>query len=41
VLRYRTRDIVHLTDRRCPCGRTLVAFEGGVLARCGSIRRRR
>ena len=33
LLRYRTRDVVQLADRRCPCGRTLVAFEGGVLAR--------
>ena len=35
LLRYRTRDVVQLADRRCPCGRTLVAFEGGVLARAG------
>ena len=33
LLRYRTRDVVQLADRRCSCGRTLVAFEGGVLAR--------
>src|SRR3989475_3939213 len=33
LLRYRTRDLVQLADRPCPCGRTLVAFEGGVLAR--------
>src|SRR5262245_62749922 len=33
LLRYRTRDVVQLADRRCPCGRTLVAFEGGVRAR--------
>src|SRR5262252_6863934 len=32
LLRYRTRDIVQVTDRPCPCGRTLLAFEGGVLA---------
>ncbi len=39
LLRYRTRDIVQLADRRCPCGRTLVAFEGGVLARVDDMRK--
>ena len=39
LLRYRTRDIVHLADRRCPCGRTLVAFEGGVLARVDDMKK--
>jgi phenylacetate-CoA ligase len=39
LLRYRTRDIVHLTDRPCPCGRTLVAFEGGVLARLDDMKK--
>src|SRR5947207_1168663 len=38
LLRYRTRDIVQLADRRCPCGRTLVAFEGGVLARLDDMK---
>ena len=37
LLRYRTRDLVQLADRPCPCGRTLVAFEGGVLARLDDI----
>ena len=39
LLRYRTRDIVQLADRRCPCGRTLVAFEGGVLARVDDMKK--
>src|SRR5512144_2646304 len=30
LLRYRTRDIVHLADRKCSCGRSLVTLEGGV-----------
>ena len=33
LIRYRTRDIVQVADRTCPCGRTLIAFEGGVHAR--------
>ena len=39
LLRYRTRDVVQLADRRCPCGRTLVAFEGGVLARVDDMKK--
>jgi phenylacetate-CoA ligase len=39
LVRYRTRDIVQLADRRCPCGRTLVAFEGGVLARVDDMKK--
>jgi len=39
LIRYRTRDIVQLADRRCPCGRTLVAFEGGVLARLDDMKK--
>ena len=39
LLRYRTRDIVQLADRRCPCGRTLVTFEGGVLARLDDMKK--
>jgi phenylacetate-CoA ligase len=39
LLRYRTRDLVHLADRACPCGRTLVAFEGGVLARLDDMKK--
>ena len=39
LLRYRTRDIVQLADRPCPCGRTLVGFEGGVLARLDDMKK--
>jgi phenylacetate-CoA ligase len=39
LLRYRTRDLVQLADRRCPCGRTLVAVEGGVLARLDDMKK--
>jgi phenylacetate-CoA ligase len=39
LLRYRTRDLVQLADRKCPCGRTLVAFEGGVLARLDDMKK--
>jgi phenylacetate-CoA ligase len=39
LVRYRTRDLVQLADRPCPCGRTLVAFEGGVLARLDDMKK--
>lgn len=39
LLRYRTRDLVQLADRPCPCRRTLVAFEGGVLARLDDMKK--
>ena len=39
LLRYRTRDIVQVADRKCPCGRTLIAFEGGVLARLDDMKK--
>jgi phenylacetate-CoA ligase len=39
LIRYRTRDIVQVADRRCPCGRTLIAFEGGVLARLDDMKK--
>jgi phenylacetate-CoA ligase len=39
LLRYRTRDVVQLADRRCACGRTLVAFEGGVLGRLDDMKK--
>src|SRR5215468_8078504 len=39
LLRYRTRDLVQLADRRCPCGRTLTAFEGGVLGRLDDMKK--
>ncbi len=39
LIRYRTRDLVQLASRRCPCGRTLVAFEGGVLGRLDDMKK--
>jgi phenylacetate-CoA ligase len=39
LLRYRTRDVVQLAGRRCPCGRTLIAFEGGVHARLDDMKK--
>jgi phenylacetate-CoA ligase len=39
LLRYRTRDVVQRAARRCPCGRTLIAFEGGVLARLDDMKK--
>jgi len=39
LIRYRTRDLVQLADRRCPCGRTLQALEGGVLARLDDMKK--
>ena len=39
LIRYRTRDVVQPADRRCPCGRTLLALEGGVLARLDDMKK--
>jgi phenylacetate-CoA ligase len=39
LLRYRTRDVVRLADRACPCGRTLAALDGGVLARLDDMKK--
>src|SRR5688572_25395119 len=39
LIRYRTRDVVQLSDRACPCGRTFVGFEGGVLARLDDMKK--
>jgi phenylacetate-CoA ligase len=39
LVRYRTRDLVEVADRKCPCGRTLIAFEGGVLARLDDMKK--
>jgi phenylacetate-CoA ligase len=33
AIRYRTGDHVRLADRPCPCGRTFVRLEGGILGR--------
>jgi len=39
LIRYRTRDVVQVADRRCPCRRTLLALEGGVLARLDDMKK--
>src|SRR2546422_4581694 len=39
LIRYRTRDVVQLADRPCPCGRTLVGLEGGVVARLDDMKK--
>ena len=39
LVRYRTRDVVRLADRPCPCGRTLMALDGGVLARLDDMKK--
>jgi phenylacetate-CoA ligase len=39
LLRYRTRDVVRLADRPCPCGRTLAAVDGGVLGRLDDMKK--
>lgn len=39
LLRYRTRDIVQLATRRSPCGRTLLALEGGVIGRVDDMKK--
>ena len=39
LIRYRTRDVVQVADRVCPCGRRLLAFEGGVLARLDDMKK--
>ncbi len=39
LIRYRTRDVVKLADRRCACGRTLLALDGGVLARLDDMKK--
>ncbi len=38
-LRYRTRDIVTVADRTCPCGRTLFCLEGSVLGRLDDMKK--
>jgi phenylacetate-CoA ligase len=38
-LRYRSRDIVRVADRKCPCGRTLFALEGSVLGRLDDMKK--
>jgi len=38
-LRYRSRDIVQVADRKCPCGRTFFALEGSVLGRLDDMKK--
>ncbi len=38
-LRYRTRDIVKVAERDCPCGRTLFCLEGSVLGRLDDMKK--
>ncbi len=33
LLRYRTGDLVRIEERPCPCGRTFLRLEGGILGR--------
>lgn len=39
LLRYRTRDVVRLSKDRCPCGRTLLSVDGGVLGRLDDMKK--
>ena len=39
LIRYRTRDVVKIADRPCPCGRTLFSVEGGVLGRLDDMKK--
>ena len=39
LIRYRTRDVVKVADRMCPCGRTLFSVEGGVLGRLDDMKK--
>jgi phenylacetate-CoA ligase len=39
LLRYRTRDVVKVADRACPCGRKLFSVEGGVLGRLDDMKK--
>ncbi len=37
VIRYRTGDLVQPSDRPCPCGRTFMRLQGGVLGRVDNM----
>jgi phenylacetate-CoA ligase len=39
LLRYRTRDLVRLLEGPCPCGRTFMALDGGVLGRLDDMKK--
>ncbi|MBI3092613.1 MAG: phenylacetate--CoA ligase family protein [Candidatus Tectomicrobia bacterium] len=38
-IRYRTRDLVEVARRPCPCGRTFLSFQGGVLGRLDDLKK--
>lgn len=37
VIRYRTGDLVRANERTCPCGRTFLSLEGGILGRADDM----
>jgi phenylacetate-CoA ligase len=37
LIRYRTGDMVRADPRPCPCGRTFVRLDGGILGRCDDM----
>ena len=39
LLRYRTRDLVRPATEPCPCGRTLLGLDGGVLGRLDDMKK--
>jgi len=39
LLRYRTRDLVRPAAQPCPCGRTLLGLDGGVLGRLDDMKK--
>jgi len=39
LLRYRTRDLVRPATKPCPCGRTLLGLDGGVLGRLDDMKK--
>lgn len=39
LLRYRTRDIVKQAETPCPCGRTLLSLQGGILGRLDDMKK--
>ena len=38
-VRYRTRDLVQVASQPCPCGRTFLSFQGGVLSRLDDLKK--
>ncbi len=39
LIRYRTRDLIKISNRQCPCGRTLFSVDGGVLGRLDDMKK--